>query len=317
MGNASSVQDIKLGDKIGDGLYGEVFKAVWRGKQVAAKRICAVFFDGDECSRAAFLERFKSEWELLSNLKHPNIVQFYTVILHPLPETPIIVTELLVCDLAKHIRDSRSKPKVSFSEVVKIMLDVAEALHHLHSQKPPIVHRDLSSKNVLLTKSLHAKIAGFGLAKVFPHGAMCATPMPGTPVYAAPETYPKKMGRTRKGYIAIYSEKIDIHSFGALMLETIIGHLPNRILRDPVLEGQYFVSRFSIRHAFNLDFNYRIDRLQVGKYRFDCFFLVPLLSHKALQFVVGRLFYGSLNDVNVIKLASHTLGLLKKSSTSD
>ena len=267
MGNASSVQDIKLGDKIGDGAYGEVFKAVWSGKQVAAKRIRAVFFEGDYDGsiRAAFLEKFKSEWELLSSLKHPNIVQYYTVILPPTPETPIIVTELLSCDLAKHIRDSQSKPKVSFSEVVKIMLDVAEALQYLHSQKPPIVHRDLASKNVLLTKSLHAKIADLGLAKVFPHGAMYATAMPGTPVYAAPETYPKKMGRTQKGRTAIYSEKIDIYSFGALMLETIIGHLPKRILPDPVLEGQYFVSRFSIRHAFNLDFNYRIDRLQVGE----------------------------------------------------
>ena len=45
------------------------------------------------------------------------------------------------------------------------------------------------------------------------------------------------------------------------MLETIIGHLPERILPDPVLEGQYFVNRFVIRHAFNLDFNCRSDRL--------------------------------------------------------
>ena len=258
MGNASPVQEIKLEDKIGYGAYGEVFKALWSGKQVAAKRIHSIFFedDYDGSTRKAFLEKFKSEWELLSNLKHPNIVQYYTVILPPHPETPIIVTELLACDLAKHIRDSQSKPKVSFSEVVKIMLDVAEALHYLHSQKPPIVHRDLASKNVLLTKSLHAKIADLGLAKVFPHGAMYATAIPGTPVYAAPETYPKKMGRAPKGSQAIYTEKIDIFSFGALMLETIIGHLPERVLPDPVLAGQYFVSSFSIRHTFNLDFNY-------------------------------------------------------------
>ena len=63
MGNASSVQDIKLGDKIGDGAYGEVFKAVWSGKQVAAKRIRPIFFAGDYDGsiRAAFLKKFKSE----------------------------------------------------------------------------------------------------------------------------------------------------------------------------------------------------------------------------------------------------------------
>jgi len=66
---------------------------------------------------------------------------------------------LLDRDLARYLRESESKPKVPFSEVIKIMLDVAEALDYLHSRKEPIVHRDLASKNVLLTKSMYAKIA--------------------------------------------------------------------------------------------------------------------------------------------------------------
>ena len=239
MGNISSEgKEIKLVDKIGEGSFAEVFKAVWCGKQVAAKRIRPVFLEGDYDGsiRTAFLEKFKSEWEILQSVKHENIVQYYTVIIPPAPETPIIVTELLECDLAEYIRESESTPKVSFSEVVKIMLDVAEALHYLHSLKPPILHRDLASKNVLLTKSLHAKIADLRLAKAFPHGAMYATPIPGTPVYAAPETYPKKFGGRPWGKVR-YTRKIDIFSFGVLMLETIIGHLPERVLPDPLLEG--------------------------------------------------------------------------------
>lgn len=243
MGHASSVEEIKLGDRIGDGSYGEVFKAVWCGKQVAAKRIRPVFFEGDYDGsiRAAFLAKFKSEWEILQDLQHDNIVKYYTVILPPAPETPIIVTELLECDLAKYLRETEQKPKLSFSEVVKIMLDVAEALHYLHSQKEPIVHRDLASKNILLTKSMHAKIADLGLAKAFPHGAMYATAVPGTPVYAAPETYPKQFGGRPWGDKARYTEKIDIFSFGALLLEAIIGHLPERSLPDPILEGNALI----------------------------------------------------------------------------
>ena len=247
MGNTSSVEEIKLGDKIGDGSYGEVFKAEWCGKRVAAKRIRPVFFEGDYDGsiRAAFLEKFKSEWEILRSLQHDNIVQYYTVILPPAPETPIIVTELLECDLAKYLRESESKPKLPFSEVIKILLDVAQALHYLHSRKEPIVHRDLASKNVLLTKSKHAKIADLGLAKAFPRGAnMYATAMPGTPVYAAPETYPKRFGGRPWGDKARYTQKIDIFSFGALMLETIIGHLPERDLPDPVLEGNVSIHFF-------------------------------------------------------------------------
>ena len=240
MGNTSSGgKEIKLGDKIGEGSFAEVFKAVWCGKQVAAKRTRPVFLEGDYDGsiRTAFLEKFKTEWEILQSVKHDNIVQYYTVIIPPAPETLIIVTELLECDLAKYIRESVSRPKVSFSEVVKIMLDVAEALHYLHSLKPPILHHDVASKNVLLTKSIHAKIADFGLAKAFPHHKMYGTAMFGTPVYAAPETYPKKFGGRPWGDKARNSEKIDIFSFGALMLETIIGHLPERVLPDPVLEG--------------------------------------------------------------------------------
>ena len=246
MGNTSSVEEIKLGDKIGDGSYGEVFKAVWCGKQVAAKRIRPIFFEGDHDGsiRAAFLEKFKSEWEILRSLQHDNIVQYYTVILPPAPETPIIVTELLECDLAKYLRESENRPKLSFSEVVKLMLDVAKALHYLHSLEPPIVHRNLASKNVLLTKSMHVKITGLGAEKAVPHGAMYDTAMS---VYAAPETYPKNFGGKLRG-----NEKIDIFSFGALMLEGIIGHLPNRVLSDPVLEGNAFAIKSFVLRMISL-----------------------------------------------------------------
>ena len=67
---------------------------------------------------------------------------------------------------------------------------------------------------------------------------MYATAMPGTPVYAAPETYPTGLGGLPKGDKARYTEKIDIFSFGAMLLEIIIGHLPAHDLPDPILEGK-------------------------------------------------------------------------------
>ena len=70
------------------------------------------------------------------------------------------------------------------------MLDVAEGLAYLHQQNLPIVHRDLASKNILLTKEKQAKIADVGLAKVPPKGEQnYCSPVPGTPVYAAPDTF--------------------------------------------------------------------------------------------------------------------------------
>lgn len=101
MGNPSSVEEIKLRDEIGERSFGEVFNAVWCGKHIAAvRRIHAVVFKGDNDGsiRGGFMET-KSKWEFLSVLNHPNIVQYYTMILSPIPEAPIIVTELLECDL--------------------------------------------------------------------------------------------------------------------------------------------------------------------------------------------------------------------------
>ncbi|XP_027037269.1 probable serine/threonine-protein kinase DDB_G0271682 [Pocillopora damicornis] len=248
MGNISSIEEIEFGDKIGEGSYGEVWKAVWKGKQAAAKRILPILVDLDDSQREAILAKFKQEWEILCSIQHENIVQYYTVIHPPSPESPIIVTELLECDLAKHIRNSTTKPKVPFSDIIKIMLDVAEGLHYIHTLKKPIVHRDLASKNVLLTKQLHAKIADLGQAKAFPRGAMYATAMPGTPVYAAPETYPTGLGGLPRGDKARYSVKIDIFSFGAMLLEIIIGHLPVGNLPDPVLEDGEIVPEYIRRH---------------------------------------------------------------------
>ena len=230
---ASVDETIRLGSKIGEGSYGEVFKAEWCGKQVAAKRIRTWSKRDYYANKSAtVLEKFLSEWEILCSLQHDNIVQCYTVIVPPAPEMPIIVTELLECDLAKYLRESENNPKVSFSEVIKLMLGAAKALHYLHSLEPPIVHRNLASRKILLTKLMDAKIAGLGAAKAFPYGAMYATPVPSTPPYAAPETYPERFGGNTR-----YSLKIDIFSFGMLMLETIIGHLPNPVSPDPIFEG--------------------------------------------------------------------------------
>ena len=112
------------------------------------------------------------------------------------------------------------------------MLDVAEGLAYLHQQNLAIVHWDLASKNILLTKEKQEKIADVGLAKVPPKGEQnYCSPVPGTPVYAAPETFhpdydpifPVSRGRSR----VEYDNKIDIFSLGITLMEVINGRLPS------------------------------------------------------------------------------------------
>lgn len=223
MGNTSSNDEVKLIEQIGTGSYAEVYRAVWRRRNVAAKKFHPYLLNKAEALK------YTEDWKLLSKLEHPNIVQYLTVVLpdkSPRPnESMIIVTELLDQDLRKFINNSPKTPKVSFHDTVSILLDVAQGLNYLHEPPRSIVHRDLACKNILLTVNKQAKIADFGLAKCFPDGEKAATANLGTPANQAPETFGKYCGcRATK-----YGPKADVFSFGVVALEVIIGHPSIRI----------------------------------------------------------------------------------------
>ena len=222
MGNTSSKEQVKLISKIGEGSYAEVYKAEWNNRKVAAKKLHSYLLEKTDVKKT-----FRAEWEMLSQLDHPNIVKYLTAVLPESPkESPVIVTELLEQDLRRFINNSQTTPKVTFRDTVSIMLDVAKGLDYLHRLPKPIVHRDLACKNILLTATKQAKIADFGFAKCFPGGKMDATVNPGTLASRAPETFGKyACSRGRKNY----GTEADIFSFGVVMLEVIVGHPSVRI----------------------------------------------------------------------------------------
>ena len=235
MGNTSSKEEVKLGRELGQGSYAKVYRAVWKNRPVAAKKLHIELLE-----KTNVKEKFKEEWELLRQLDHPNIVKYLTVVVPESPkEGPIIVTELLEQDLGKFIASHRNvNRKVSFRDTVFITLDVAKGLDYLHKRPEPVVHRDLACKNILLTAAKQAKIADFGFAKCFPGGDMAATANPGTPATRAPETFGKyTYSRSRER--TTYGTKADIFSFGVVVLEVIVGHLSLR-LSDLHTEGEMF-----------------------------------------------------------------------------
>ena len=101
------------------------------------------------------------------------------------------------------VLESNPKIMMSLEEILDISLDVSSGLEYLHSRSPCVIHRDISSKNILLGGK-RAKIADFGQAKML--GAAFAsrqTGMPGAMAYCSPEVLTGK-----------YDDKIDIFSFG-------------------------------------------------------------------------------------------------------
>ena len=90
------------------------------------------------------ISRFKDECRILSQVHHPNIVQFLGVFFQQGDHIPIIVMEFLPLNLDQCLEKHNLPNEIQYS----ILHDVALGLHYLHSQQSPIVHRDLSSNNV-------------------------------------------------------------------------------------------------------------------------------------------------------------------------
>jgi serine/threonine protein kinase len=122
--------------------------------------------------------------------------------------------ELLSIDLHRHIISSQP---MALPIQLKILLDVATGLNYLHTYSPTIIHRDLTAKNVLLDSAGLAKIADFGNSRMI--GKEQMTSSIGTLVYLAPEAHGNS-----------YDEKIDIFSYGHLMLFILIGKFPDNLL---------------------------------------------------------------------------------------
>lgn len=243
MGNAlkiEGVEGLEIKEKLGEGSFGEVYKAKWNGNLVAVKRLKEEVAWGHPKA----LEQFKGECTFLRELDHPNIVKLLDAIF-PQGNLPVLITELLFCDLFTYYTNSKTTPKVSLDETINIMLDVGEGLKFLHVREDPIVHRDIKSHNILLDSKLRAKIADLGQAKEFPGlgtgRSAVATPVPGCTTYMAPETFPSSSYHSNCRLVD-YGAEIDIFSFGVVLLEVTVGHKPSpRPLLIPYDRGKSHV----------------------------------------------------------------------------
>ncbi|XP_065911132.1 serine/threonine-protein kinase PLK4-like [Dysidea avara] len=194
---------------IGKGAYGcvkEVFALC------AAKEVHSTLLDtcGQE-GLAALKEKFLHECIQCSRLYHPNIVQFLGIY-YPSKyvKLPWLVMEKMRCSLFQYL-EQHKKDDVSFQDRMSILHDISHGLQYLHVQD--IIHRDLSSNNILLTNQLVAKIGDLGVAKVIdPLHTKKDTQVPGTPHFMPPEAL--SVNQT-------YGKPVDVFSLGCVMIHTV------------------------------------------------------------------------------------------------
>ena len=201
--------------QLGIGSYAIVKEITFREKKYAAKQMHAILFENaTRQQKIDMLARFAKECKLLQSVKHPNIVEFVGVHLDMTSQLPLLVMELLVVTWSSYL-DTHGIPDTATYH--NVLCDVANGLHFLHQHSPPIIHRDLSANNVLLSSTRQAKISDLGVAKVLNPSLHQMTTAPGTPVYMPPEAL---AGDTQ------YTISIDVFSFGVLMLHTLCGTWP-------------------------------------------------------------------------------------------
>ena len=150
------IDDIQIGRQIGKGANGRILEAKWEGIMVAVKEIHSIFINEvSDCEFKLFKESFLRECEQSCQLRHPNIVRFLGIYYPPGARVPSLVMERLHCSLTSLLEDN---PVVPIGIKLSIIHHVSLGLRYLHTRNLPIIHRDLSSNNVLLSKGMEGKI---------------------------------------------------------------------------------------------------------------------------------------------------------------
>ena len=212
-----SRNDIRMTERIlGRGGWGEVRVARFHGLEVAAKVLHEAIISEYNVSL------FSREMNIASKIRHPNLLQFIGATTEG---NPMILTELMPTSLRKELETGG----LAYHAVLNISLDVACGLNYLHLFKPhPILHRDVSSANVLLQTTggtWRAKVSDYGSANLEP--LIGRTTNPGNPVYSAPEA-----GNPRE-----HSPSMDVFSYGVLLLEMITRRIPLPEERVGLIDG--------------------------------------------------------------------------------
>ena len=198
------------GQVLGEGGWGRVVVGSFRGQDVAMKQLHSIISSSDY-----YRDLLRREISLMAKVRHPNLLLFMAAVLDSPSNTPIIITELMDTNLRQAYHNRRL---TNNGVRLSILRDVSAALNYLHLQPNPIIHRDVSSANVLLlalpNNKWRGKLSDFGSANLVQHAS---TPGPGAAMYTAPEVVRGEQQST----------KMDTFSFGKLLCEVFTNRLPD------------------------------------------------------------------------------------------
>ena len=203
-------------EELGRGAYGRVYAVKYCETVCASKEIHSILVEGvGQAQMQRTIESFMRECRQCSRLRHPNVIQFLGVY-YPTGASganrmrlPVMVMEMMADSLTSFVEKHEKIPvHIKYS----IVQDVSLGLCYLHNHDPPIVHRDLSPNNILLTAHHVAKISDLGVAKVIKADSRkTMTKAPGTVDFMPPESLANS---------PVYGPPMDVFSFAGIILHT-------------------------------------------------------------------------------------------------
>ena len=226
------IYDVRRTDrKLGSGAFGAVYEVEWNGTACAAKFMHDIFKEIlSEEEKRTFTTAFEKECATWSALRHSQIVQFLGIYYDP-SRTPVMVLEKMDTSLRLMLE---ATPKEEFPLINKVVIlrQVAQGLVYLHSHSPKLVHHDLSPNNILVNEVTYVtKLTDFGMTRAIDAASLTrSSSIKGTPGFMPPEAlrYPLQ-----------YDDKLDVFSYGNLIIMTVTHEWPTPVIPKPAtVEGE-------------------------------------------------------------------------------
>ena len=211
------IESVQFRELIAKGDNAVITEAKWEGSIVAVKEIHSIK-EASELELQSLQKRLIKECERSIRLRHVNIVQFLGIFTPPGAKEPSLVMERLYCSLNDLLG---TNPSIPLEIKLNILHGITQGLSYLHRRSPPIVHRDLSSKNILISKGMEAKVSDLTTVRFATQSMLMNLQLaPGRQDFMPPEALTDALNNERCG------TQLDVFSMGCVMIHTLSHQWP-------------------------------------------------------------------------------------------